>query len=282
MASSQSSTKISAKKLLAKYNKQLPSKELDLLLALAWHKNIEYIYKHPEANISVATTKTFNKLARKRLAGWSMAYLKGYKEFFGYKFLVNKHTLIPRPDSELIVEQVLTYLKKSNIKQANIIDIGTGSGCLISSIAKNYPNAKYTAVDISIKALQIARTNARKLGLKTKIKFLKSNLFKKIRNQTFDIIIANLPYLTPKQLQEPSIKKEPRVALLAGSDGLSYYRKFLEQVPKYLNKQYLILLEIDPSQKDLIQASIEVDLPQAKIKFIKDLAGHVRVVKITN
>ena len=163
MASRQNSTKINARELLSKYSGKLPAAELDQLLSLAWHKNIEYIYKHPEFKISVSTAKTFNSLVVKRLAGWSLAYLKGYKEFFGYKFLVSPHTLIPRPESELIIEETLKYLKQSKIKRANILDVGTGSGCLILSIAKNYAEAQYTAVDISIKALRIAKTNARKL-----------------------------------------------------------------------------------------------------------------------
>ena len=282
MASSQGSTKITAKELLAKYYKQLPAEELDLLLSLAWHKNLEYLYKHPEYKVTVSTAKKFDKLIRQRLAGWSIAYLRGYKEFFGYKFLVNRNTLVPRPESELIVEQTLAYLKKSKIDQPNIIDIGTGSGCLIVSIAKKYPQAKYTAVDISIKAIQVAKTNARKLNLKNKIKFIKSNLLNKLKEKKFDIVVANLPYLTPEQLKEPSIKKEPRVALLAGSDGLSYHRKFLQQLPEHLNKKYLVFLEIDPSQKDLIQGAIEANLPKAKIKFLKDLAGHIRVAQITD
>jgi len=295
MASSQKSKKIispkksglDSKKLIKQYSGQLPSEELDILLALALHKKVEYIYKNSPLKISTSATKKFVKLVRQRRAGWSIAYLRGYKEFFGYKFLINKHTLIPRPESEIIVEQTLAYLKKYKLKNPHIIDIGTGSGCLILSVAKNYSQADYTATDISIHALQIARTNARKLGLKKQIKFYKSNLLKKINTsassvQKFDIILANLPYLKLEQMKEASIKKEPRVALLAGADGLSYYRKLLEQIPPHLNKKYLILLEIDPSQKDLIAKNIKANLPKAKIKFLKDLAGHFRIAQITD
>jgi release factor glutamine methyltransferase len=287
MASSQSQKRIklqpnsghTIKKHLKKNSGKLIPEELDQLLALAIHKKVEYIYKHPEKELNRSNLLSFHKLINKRLAGWSLAYLKGYKEFYSLKFLISKHTLVPRPESELIIDEALKSIKKN----ANVIDIGTGSGCLILSLAKNNKQpATYLATDISVKALQIAKTNARKLGLSRQIKFLKSNLLNKVPKQKFDIVIANLPYLTPKQLREPSIKKEPRVALLAGKDGLSYYRKLLEQIPSYLADKYLILLEIDPNQKELIKKAIEASLPQAKVQFLKDLAGHVRVVKITN
>lgn len=288
MASRQSQKTI--KNILQKNAGKLEASELDQLLALALHKKVEYIYKHPEKELNRSSAQTFNKLINKKLAGWSLAYLKGYKEFYGLKFLVSKHTLIPRPESEIIIDEALKYTKKNQ----DIIDLGTGSGCLILSLAKNNKKeANYLASDISIKALQVAKTNARKLGLNKKIKFVKSNLFSKIpastrgasstrgrKNRQFDIVIANLPYLKPQQMKEPSIKKEPRVALLAGKDGLSYYRKLLEQIPQYLKEKYLILLEIDPDQKDLISKVIETNLPKAKTSFIKDLAGHIRVVKI--
>lgn len=275
MASRQSQKTI--KNILQKNAGKLEASELDQLLALALDKKVEYIYKHPEKELNRSNIQAFNKLINKRLAGWSLAYLKGYKEFYGLKFLVSKHTLIPRPESETIIDEALKYTKKNQ----NIIDIGTGSACLILSLAKNNKKeANYIATDISTKALQAAKTNARKLGLNKKIKFVKSNLFSKIKDKKFDIVIANLPYLKPQQMKEPSIKKEPRVALLAGKDGLSYYRKLLEQIPQYLKEKYLILLEIDPDQKDLITKAIEANLPKAKTSFVKDLAGHIRVVKI--
>ncbi|PLX24628.1 peptide chain release factor N(5)-glutamine methyltransferase [Candidatus Parcubacteria bacterium] len=288
MASSQSQKTI--KTILQKYAKKLEASELDQLLALALHKKVEYIYKHPEKKLNRSNIESFDKLIKKRLSGWSLAYLKGYKEFYGLKFFVSKYTLVPRPESEIIIDEALKYTTHLNSrgsvnarreKNQNIIDIGTGSGCLILSLAKNNKKeANYIAADISIKALQMAKTNARKLGLSRQIKFVKSNLFSKIKNKKFDIVIANLPYLTPQQMQEPSIKKEPRVALLAGKDGLSYYRKLLEQIPPYLKDKYLILLEIDPTQKNLINKVVEANLPKANTTFIKDLAGHTRIVKI--
>jgi len=247
-------------------------------MAVALHKNIAYIYKNPEKKLSRSNILAFKKILKKRLAGWSLATLSGQKEFFGLNFLVNKYTLIPRPESELIVEEAL----KSTADGQNILDIGTGSGVLILSLAKHNTHlANYTATDISGRALKIAKSNSRKLKLKNKIKFIKTDLLAGLSSQ-FDIIMANLPYLNPKQMKEPSISKEPVSALLSGADGLDHYRKFLKQLPRYLNKKYIILLEIDPSQKDQIKKEISENLPQAKIKFLKDLAQNIRVVKITD
>ncbi|MFA6466290.1 MAG: peptide chain release factor N(5)-glutamine methyltransferase [Patescibacteria group bacterium] len=269
------------KELVLKYQSKLKIDELDQLMALALHKNINYIYKNPDKQINRSNILTFKKLLNKRLANWSLAKLKGHKEFFGLKFIVSSHTLIPRPDSELIVEEVLKNTNSPAGGKQNILDIGTGSGALILAIAKNNKHsATYTASDISIGALATARTNARKLGLKQKITFIKSNLLTSITGK-FDIIIANLPYLNPQQMKEPSIKKEPRIALLSGLDGLDHYKKLLSQLPKHLNKKYLVLLEIDPSQKEAIKKEIINNLPQAKITFIKDLAANIRVAKIT-
>lgn len=266
------------KDILKKHKDKLPLQELDDLLALALHKTKNYIYKHPDKELSRSNILAFNKLINKRLANWPMAYLRAHQEFYGLKFLINKNVLIPRPDSEVLVEQTLKYLKNKN--NLNIIDIGTGSGCLIISVAKNAANNNYYAADISTKALKIAKTNARKN--KVNIKFLKSDLLKNINNKKFDVIIANLPYLNPKQLKESSIQKEPSLALAAGKDGLDYYKKLLNQISKYLNKKYLVLLEIDPEQKNNLEKLIKKNLPQGKLEFIKDLSNNTRVARITN
>lgn len=289
MASRQSP--ITLKELLKKSADQLSTDEKDALLALALGKNKEYIYKNPGKKLNRSNVRTFYKLLNKRLAGWSLAYLQGHKEFYGLKFLVSKHTLIPRPESELIVEEALKFITRLDSqrrtdarreKDHRVIDIGTGSGCLILSLAKNFAEADYLATDISNKALLIAKTNARKLKLKNKVKFIKSDLLNKIPPTKFDIVMANLPYLKPMELKEPSIKKEPTLALLSGPDGLEHYRKLLSQLPKYLNQKYLILLEINPEQTEAIKKAVEKSLPKNKIKFLKDLAGNVRVAKINH
>jgi len=276
MASSQSQKTTSLKSLILKYKDQLDISELDYLMALTLHKNIEYVYKNPDKALNRSNILAFKRLVNKRLENWSLAKLKKQKEFFKLNFLVNRHTLIPRPESELLVEEAL----KITSDNQNIIDIGTGSGALILSLAyNNKHHANYLACDISLKALRVAKSNARKLGLKNKVKFVKSDLLKNIEGK-FDIIIANLPYLTNEQMKEPSISKEPSSALVSGKDGLNHYRKLLKQLPKHLNNKYTILLEIDPGQADVIKREITDNLPNSEIKFLKDLNKDIRVVKI--
>jgi len=220
----------------------------------------------------------------RRRQGWSMAHLQKYAYFFGLKFIVGPNTLIPRPASEILVQTALDYLNKNKLKQPKIIDIGTGSGCLILSLAKSCPSpAKYYGLDISRSALKTARTNARKLGLKNYVKFLSSNLLQNMPPTPCDIVLANLPYLTKAQLHEPSISQEPKTALYGGVEGLDYYRRLLEQLPKYLAKKYLVLLEIDPGQANKISELIKSNpiLGRSKIEIIKDLQGLDRLVKIS-
>lgn len=271
------------KELLTKaYSKKLniDNTEVDKLLALALHKKIEYVYKNTEKELNRSNILTFNKYIRKRLENYSFAHIAKYKEFYNKKFLVNSHTLIPRPDSELLVDITLNYLKKNNLNNPNIIDIGTGTGCLILSIANNYNKANYYATDISNKVLKIAKTNKRKLKIKNNIKFIQSNLLNNVKNTKFDIIISNLPYLTKEQMKENSIQKEPKIALLGYKDGLEYYNKLLKQIENYLKEKYLILLEIDPKQKNKIEKIIQKYLPKSKIQFHKDLQNNTRVVEI--
>lgn len=255
--------------------------DIELLLAKSLHRTLNYLYKNPEKILNRSSQSIFWRLLARRQNNHSVAYLLGHKEFYGLDFLVNKHTLIPRPDSEVLIEEALKYLEVNKLSSAKVIDIGTGSGCLIISLAKNYQHqAEFYAVDNSGRALKIAKTNARKHQLKHQIKFIKSDLLKNVPENKFDVLLANLPYLTKKQLREPSIKKEPLQALYGGHDGLYFYKRLLKQLPEYLNKKYLILLEIDPEQELAIQKMAENLLPKAKLSIVKDLSQQARALKI--
>lgn len=268
------------KELLLKNNNILPVGEVELLLSYALHRPLEYLYKNPQKNLRVSTIAKFRRNLKLRLAHTPMAYLAGYKEFFGLKFKVNKNVLVPRPETEILVEEALKYL--ANKTNLNVLEMATGSGCIIISSAKNASQNNYLVTDISKPALHIAQTNARQHGLKNKIKFIKSNLFTKIPAGKYNLILANLPYLTSKQMAESSIKQEPRLALLAGKDGLKYYERFFSQVNTFLAEKYQILIEIDPDQTEKIKEIIKNNLPKSKIEIIKDLAGLDRVVKVNN
>ena len=295
------------KKIIKQSN--LDTTETELLIAHILKKPREFILAHPEQEITKAKKQKIIKNIKERSKGVPIAYLIGHKEFFGLDFLVNKNVLIPRPDTELMVELVLkeiqSYPYKLKAKSYKLIDVGTGSGCIPISILKTlnkFPprlpaemvgggtrGVLAFAIDISPQALTIARKNAR--INKTKIKFLQGNLLEpfiktyKLKPKSHKLIItANLPYLTPKQFkQEPSIQHEPKLALVAGNDGLKYYKKLLQQI-RQLSKSYnlkpISYFEIDPSQTSSIKKLIKKILPQAKIEIKKDLAGLDRVVII--
>lgn len=258
----------------------------EILLAHVLNKPKVFIISHPEYNLGILELSRYFYFLLQFKRGYSIAAITHHKEFFKLVFFVNKHVLIPRPETELIVEDVLNELQ--DIKQKSLlIDIGTGSGCIPIAIDKNnHSPLNIIALDISRKALKVARINIEKY--QSNIKLVQSNLLSKILPTDLDgyeriFITANLPYLTQKQLdEEPSIKKEPQIALVAAEQGLALYRKTLEQIQtKFANKRLLIYFEIDPDQKEAIQKLTLQYLPQAKLEIKKDLAGLSRTLKIS-
>lgn len=266
--------------------------DVEVILAYVLKKSREFILTHPELKISSHQSSVIGKLIRRRLTGEPIAYITGHKEFYGLDFKLNKYTLIPRPETELIVDKTLALLE-NKLHDIIVIDIGTGSGNIIISLTKNSKtDTKYYAIDISNKALRIAKKNAKKH--KADIKFFKGNLLTPIiktlkletRNSTI-IIVANLPYLSKEIFNAAPIdvkKFEPSSALYSPEAGLKHYRELLEQLKKIqiFNKKLMItaLLEISPEQKIPISKLIKNILPKAKIKFTKDLARKWRIAKI--
>ncbi len=268
------------KELLKKtYSKKiLSTNEIDSILAFTLKRKIDYLYQNIDKELNISNIKIFQRLINKRLNNIPLAYLKKEKEFYNLKFKVNRKTLIPRPESELIIDTALEYIKDNKLKDINIIDIGTGSGCLIISLIKQLKNYKAFAVDISNKVLKVAKTNARKN--KVNITFLQSNLLTKVPLQKFNIILANLPYLEKKELKEPSIVKEPQKALDGHTEGLRYYRELIKQLNNYLAKEFIILFEINPQQKNKLDKLIMEELNSNNIEYLKDLNNNIRVLKI--
>lgn len=259
--------------------------DIELILAYVLKKSREYIITHPEHKLTKLQITKSKLLIKKRLKGLPMAYLAGHKEFYGLNFKVNKNVLIPRPETELMIDETLK-LTTSNSHPTTIVDVGTGSGCIIITLASLIKNCKLFGIDISENALKVARHNSRLNNLSKKIKFLKGDLLKPIINSKFVtrnsklIITANLPYLTPAQIKNsPTIKYEPKSALTAGSDGLKYYRRLFKQIKMLSNVSY-VLCEIDPSQTEKIKQFIKRELPKASYQIKKDLASLNRLVII--
>ncbi len=262
--------------------------EAELLISTATKLKREEIISQPKKEIDKKGLRIVNKLIKKRIEGWPLAYLSGYKNFYNLEFIVNKHVLIPRPESELIIDDILNL----EIKQETIIiDIGTGSGCLIISLAdilKHKKNISFYASDISSKALKLAKKNAKNHNCIKEIKFLKGNLLKAVKKKHLKskseiIIIANLPYLNKKELKNsPSIKFEPFKALYGGKDGLKYYRKLLDQIKKIKKENNIIRIykEINPWQEEKLKNIIDKKLSKynPEIKTLKDLSGQERLI----
>lgn len=279
--------------LLKNAVKKIDRFDAEILLAHVLQKPREFVIAHPEYRVTRIQNWKINRLIRLRSQGIPYAHLTGRKGFYGFDFLVNKHTLVPRPETEVMVEEVITEIKNKRLKDRNIIlcDVGTGSGCIPISILKssNLKVLKSFASDISKPALKIARKNA--ALHKADITFLHGNLLEPIikdcslliANCSL-IITANLPYLTQIQFDtEPTIQHEPISALVAEDNGLALYKKLLEQIKQLLSTfdfiDFTTFFEIDPSQTTKISHYIQNSFPNSKIEVIKDGMGNDRVIK---
>lgn len=276
---------LTAKKLI----KFLPAGEGEILLSKLLKKPREYFLTYPDTPVPFLKTIIFLYRAVLRFFHWPLAYLTKEKEFCGFDFFVNRAVLVPRQETELLVEKIVEKIKKNDADSHVVCaDIGTGSGCIaISACLKSGQpkNAFFFASDISRSALKTAKKNSLTRG--TKIYFARGNLAQPLAEFTrrfsaekFSLIIsANLPYLTSEQIKkETSIKREPKLALFGGQDGLSLYEKMFKQLPMILSqaKEWSVLIEIDPDQTKKIPALAEI-LPPCSFKIEKDLSGQNRV-----
>lgn len=204
-------------------------------------------------------------------------YLFKKAYFYGAPFKVNKNVLIPRPESEGLIEIVNKEVAK-NTENLKVIDVGTGSGCLAITINKQHPELDVYALDISRKALKVAKYN-NKLH-KTNVKFIKSDLFKNIKNIKFDIIVANLPYIANDEKLMEMVKQEPKRALMAGDLGLTTYQNFFQEVFNYLKDDGVIAIEHGYLQKEFLEEIILSYRKNAEITALKDLAKKDRYLII--
>jgi release factor glutamine methyltransferase len=252
------------------------SLDAEVLLSYILKVDKAWLLAHPEAKLTFWQKIKLQILIFKRMQNYPIAYLIGSQEFYKLEFKVNKHTLVPRPESELFIDE----LKKINPTNQTVLDIGTGSGCLIITAAKLFSNNKFVAIDISKQALKIAKQNSNLHQVD--IQFIQNNLLNKPNaiSCKYDIILANLPYLTPQQMNESTIAREPKQALIAGQDGLRYYRKLLHQIHSLQYQPKYIFFEIDPKQTELLIDLIKNILPKYKVEKISDLSGKTRLLKL--
>lgn len=278
---------------LRKTNQALPELDFLLLLSFVISKPKEWLMAHPEYRLSNIQYARFWWLARQRKRGVPLAYITSHKEFYGLDFYVDKRVLVPRPETETLVEAVLA---ETDLDDAVLVDIGTGSGCIPIAILKNLKtqNVKAIATDISNSALMVAKQNARTHNLL--IQFLQGHLLeafdknKKLLTDASKIIItANLPYgwkewKNQSSAQTVGLKFEPAQALFTGENGLQLYRELFEQIRTVFSlvpNSLKIFIEFDPRQTELLKKLVTAVFANAQMEIKKDLAGRDRVAKIT-
>lgn len=268
------------------------SAEAYSLLSFICRKDQSFLISHPEKNINPKQEEKIKKLVKLRSKSWPLAYLMNKKSFYQLEFFVNSDTLIPRPESELIVEAVLKECQKEKQKKINIIDVGTGSGCLIISLAhilQSKNNINFYGLDISSPALKVAKKNAQKQQLNKRISFKLGNLLepllKKIgREEAQYHILANLPYLTKEEIKNsPSLKMEPKKALDGGKDGLKFYQELFKQISQIKkDNNFFIYAEINPWQKEKLLELTKKAFSECSIEYeiILDLRKEARIIII--
>jgi release factor glutamine methyltransferase len=248
--------------------------DAEVLLCHVLKKDRSYLISWPEKEIEQTQLKQFQLLIEQRHQGHPVAHLVQQKEFWSLNLMVSPDTLIPRPETELIVEQVLNNYAESTT--LSLLDLGTGSGAIALAIASEKPQWNITATDQSLKALQVAEKNAQKLKLNN-IEFKSGNWFEAIDNQRFDIIVSNPPYIpeSDPHLSQGDVRFEPETALASGSDGLNDIRLITEQAQQYLKPGGMLIVEHGYDQKQ----SVEKIFEQNSFKSIlqaQDLAGQPR------
>lgn len=255
--------------------------EAQLLLAHVLHKSRTWVLTHPEVLLDNEEKAQLTGLLNQRATGVPLPYLLGHWEFYGLEFIVSPQVLIPRPETELLVEQALGWLKK-HPSQRTAADVGTGSGCIAVCLAKETPDLRLVATDQSEPALQIAIENAARHGVADRIHFMRTNLLDGIAGP-LDLVVANLPYIPSATLEELLVAKfEPISALDGGPQGLSLIEGLLNDARRWWTPGGVILLEIEAGQGESAPALARKLLPEADISLLPDLAGLPRIVKIEN
>ena len=262
--------------ILKSNNIDSPKLKARLLLQYVLKKTRQYLIVYDNEEVGKKEQWEYFVNIDKLTKGVPLQHITHMQEFMKMDFYVDENVLIPRPDTEILVEEVINIAKKMD--KPKILDLCTGSGAIAISIAKNVPNAEVYAIDISEKALNVASKNAQ--ILEAKVKFIKSDLFKNLKNMKFDIIVSNPPYVKKEDIKflSEDVKKEPQIALDGGYDGLDFYRKISKQAIDYLKFGSFLCFEIGYDQKEEVTEIIE-KLEHYKGTYCKkDLCGNDRII----
>jgi release factor glutamine methyltransferase len=266
-----------------------PQLDSQVLLAHGLGVSRSWVLAHPEKELSAGQERWVAEAVSRLEAGEPLPYVLGSWEFFGLQFNVNPAVLIPRPETELLVEKAISWLAAHSNRRLGA-DIGTGSGCIAVSLAKHIPDLLLLATDISQAALEVARGNARRHGVEQRIHFVQADLLRQLQNGegeheqvsgSFSLLCANLPYIPEPALDKLKVSRsEPRLALSGGPDGLASIRRLLELAPQYMSPGGLILLEIEETLGKAALGLARKAFPAAALALLQDLAGKDRLLQI--
>jgi release factor glutamine methyltransferase len=254
-----------------------------LLLAHALRRSREWIVAHPEERPSEEQLTELVRLCERRRSGMPIAYLLGSAGFYGREFLVNESVLVPRPETEHLVEDAIRFIRDRSGAALRVLDVGIGCGAIACTVAAE-TGAIVDGTDVSSAAVAVADENARRLNLAERCRFYHGDLAVPVAQNRYDVVIANLPYVPTSAL--PTLPNpaayEPREALDGGPDGLTLYRRLLAQIPALLKPNALLLCEAAPATIGRLTSMVRITLPSFSISVAHDYSGLDRYIKAHN
>ncbi len=258
---------------------ETPGLDAQVLLSHVLDRPRTWLLAHPETCLSSDQSDHLETGLSQLISGVPLPYITGSREFYGMQFLLTQDVLIPRPETELLVETALEWLE-DHPGRKRTLDVGTGSGCIAVSLAKSVPELSVTACDISAEALQVARKNASVHGVAGRVHFLESDLYSAVQGK-YDLICSNPPYIPSAILRSLEVyQREPTLALDGGADGLVIIRRLVRHGRERLRKGGLMLVEIESRHGPDARRLAEVAFPGAAVEVLPDLAGLDRCLRI--
>ena len=255
-----------------------PNIKSRLIMQYVLNKPREYLVVYDKKELTLRQEVNYFKAIKKLCQGIPIQHITNRQEFMKMTFYVDENVLIPRQDTEILVEEVIKIAKKINAKK--ILDLCTGSGAIAISLAKYIDKSNITAVDISSKALNVAKLNAKNNEVEDRITFVESDLFENLKKEKYDIIVSNPPYIKKEVLKklDKEVQKEPKLALNGGYDGLDFYKKIIKNADEYLKFNGYLCFEIGYDQKEDVENLLKEQEKYANITCKKDLCDNDRVV----
>lgn len=255
--------------------------EAQALLRYALGIDRATFHASPDRKLSDEDAGAFLHMVQRRIEGEPLSYITGHREFYGLDFVVTPDVLVPRQETEFLVEAVLGYARSRGDHALTIADIGTGSGCIAVAVGHHLPKATVYATDVSREALRVAGENVRRHGLEGRVRLRHGDLFEALDGPV-DVLVSNPPYLSDSEADElpPDVRREPSVALVARQDGMDALRRLIVGAREYVKPGGLLALEIDPRRLEAVERLVGRTFPDGEIGVIKDHAGLDRVVTV--